>query len=337
MQIKTNYSLTALNTFHVPAKADYFAAVSTIDELREISSTSEFTNEERLILGGGSNVLFTSDFHGIIIHPRFSGFEKVDEDSTSICVRVGSGEVWDDFVEYAVKNDLGGIENLSLIPGNVGASPIQNIGAYGVEVRDVIVHVDGFHLQTQSPAQYSTENCGFGYRTSIFKQEFKNEFLVSSVTYRLHKAPHTLTTNYGDVEERLQKYSDYSISAMREVISSIRLTKLPDPAKIGNAGSFFKNPVIQADLASDLKNRYPQLPIYPAENAKMKLSAAWLIDQAKCKGIRRGNAGSYNMQPLVLVNHGKSTGKEIEDLAAFISEAVETKFGIRLEPEVNII
>ena len=337
MQIKTNYSLTALNTFQITVKADYFVEIKDEEDLESFAENSLLGKNKRLILGGGSNILFVSDFRGIVIHPTILGIEKIDEDESSVLVRVGSGVVWDDFVKYAIENNWGGIENLSIIPGNVGASPVQNIGAYGVEVRDIIEKVEGFQLNKFEFLDYSNTACRFGYRTSIFKQDLKNNFLVTRVTYRLSKPPHKLKTHYGMVEDNLRKHKERSISTIRQVVTEIRNSKLPDTKRIGNAGSFFKNPVVNDDLAARLKERYPDIPAYPAESEGTKLSAAWLIDKAKCKGIRRGNSGTFEKQPLVIVNLGNATGKDIIGLANYIQEAVESKFGVQLEPEVNIV
>lgn len=337
MHIKTNYSLRTLNTFGVETKADYYVDIHSDEDLEKLSVHELLTNNSILILGGGSNILFTGDFRGLVIHPKFMGIEQIDEDERSVIVRAGSGVIWDDFVRHAVNYGWGGVENLSIIPGNVGASPIQNIGAYGVEVKEVIEKVEGFHLSKRIFSDYSGSDCQFGYRTSIFKHELKNDFLITHVTFRLLKPPHVLSTGYGAVEEKLRTYHERSISAVREVITEIRNAKLPDPDKIGNAGSFFKNPVIQNDMASDLKKRFPDIPLYPAENSNSKLSAAWLIDKVRCKGIRKGNAGTHDKQPLVLINLGNATGNEIIQLAEYIRKKVEKKFGVRLESEVNII
>lgn len=337
MQIKSNYSLTALNTFHLKAKADYYVEINTTEELEDLVQDKLFASNERLILGGGSNILFLKNFRGIVIHPKFSGIEQIREDESAIFVKVGSGVVWDDFVRYAVENNLGGIENLSLIPGNVGASPIQNIGAYGVEVKNVIEKVEGYHFSKKGFRTFNNSECRFGYRTSIFKKDMKNSFLITSVTFRLSKSPHVLTTNYGIIEEKLQNFPKRSISVLRKVISDIRNAKLPDAEKIGNAGSFFKNPVVNEKLVTSLKKRYPDISFHSAGNGKMKLSAAWLIDNANCKGIRFGDAGTYEKQPLVIVNLGNATGKEILDLANYIQDKVRKVFDLQLEPEVNII
>ncbi len=337
MHIKTDYSLSAYNTFQLSARANYFVDISSIEDLKSLTENQIFIENKKLILGGGSNILFANNFRGIVIHPKFMGIEQINESNSEIFLRVGSGVVWDNFVKYAVENNWGGIENLSKIPGNVGASPIQNIGAYGVEVRDVIDEVEGFHLSTKKFQSFSNKECLFGYRSSIFKQTLKNDFLVTSVIFRLSKPPHELKTQYGIIDEKLQIYPEKSISTLRKVVSSIREMKLPDPEKIGNAGSFFKNPFVNPENLIALRDQYPDIPSYPASNRKLKLSAAWLIDNAKCKGISMGNAGTHNKQPLVIVNLGNATGKEIIELSEYIQEKVREKFGINLEPEVNIL
>jgi UDP-N-acetylmuramate dehydrogenase len=337
MQIKANYPLTKHNTFHIDIRASYFAEVRTIEDLNLLAKNRLIDENQRLILGGGSNILFTQDFDGIVIHPKFMGIERIDEDEKSVVFRAGSGLIWDDFVIYAIDHDWGGIENLSNIPGHIGAAPIQNIGAYGAEAREVIEAVEGFQISTRDFCKFSKKECHFSYRSSVFKEQLKNDFLITHVNFRLSKPPHSLNTSYGVIEEYLKNYSERSIATVRQAVISIRASKLPDPEKKGNAGSFFKNPVISGKQASFLKERFSDIPQYPVENDSVKIPAAWLIEHVECKGIRKGNAGTHEKQPLVLINYGKATGQEILDLAEFIREKVWRTFNIQLEPEVNIM
>lgn len=334
--IKSDFSLTAFNTFNISVKADHYCRVTSAKDLEELCSTPIFRQNEPLILGGGSNILFTHDYPGLVIHPLFKGLEITEESASDVCIRAGAGMIWDDLVAWAVSHDYGGIENLSGIPGNVGASPIQNIGAYGTEVAQVIERVEGYDLRSGKWRSFSNAECAFSYRNSLFKTAHKNSFLVSHVWFRLTKPPHNLVTHYGNIEATLEK-KERTLASMREIILGIRHSKLPDVKELGNAGSFFKNPVVPASRIQTFKQDYPEAPVYPAEKGMMKLSAAWLIDQAGLKGFRMGNAGTHEKQALVLVNLGHAEGKEILALSEWIREKVKSKFGVELEPEVNII
>jgi UDP-N-acetylmuramate dehydrogenase len=336
-KIQPNYSLQNLNTFRIEAVADYFTEINTVDDLPGLTETEIFSQTSHLILGTGSNILFAQDYKGLVIHPALEGIEVLNEDTDTLSVRVGSGVVWDRFVEYAVEHHWGGVENLSGIPGTVGASPIQNIGAYGTEVKDIITNVEGYDLDLKAFKSYNNHACKFGYRTSLFKEELKNRFIVCYVTFRLTKPPHKLETSYGTVEKELQNHTDRSIATMRKVICAIRNSKLPDPAKVGNAGSFFKNPVIENTVLVKLRKLHPALPGYPFTDDSSKLSAAWLIEQAGCKGLQLGNAATHRDQPLVVINMGGATGKEILRLSVYIKNKVLKMFGIQLEEEVNIV
>lgn len=335
-EIKHNYPLDSLNTFGLVASARYFIEVFSGADIESLTDKSIFQSNSRLLLGGGSNLLFKRDYPGLVIQSRIEDVETIQETDEEVVLRVGSGYNWDEFVAWAVSKNYGGIENLSGIPGNVGASPVQNIGAYGVEVGDLIEKVEGFDLDEKSWKEYSREMCEFEYRNSIFKSVLKNSFLISYVHFRLKKNPDSFVLNYGNLEEEFKK-GDKSPLSLRNIILRIRESKLPDVKEFGNAGSFFKNPVIEEKKAEKLKNSYPGMPVYPASNGKCKLSAAWLIDQAGFKGCKMGHAASYEHQPLVLVNLGGATADEILDLASQISDSVKLIFGIRLEPEVNII
>jgi UDP-N-acetylmuramate dehydrogenase len=337
IKIQRNFCLDRYNTFRISVMAENFIEVHSIDDIEKLMQSVIFKTNSHFILGGGSNILFTKDYEGLVIHPSITGIESVEVYDEYEYFRVGSGVVWDDFVAYAVEKDRSGIENLSGIPGMVGASPIQNIGAYGKEVKDVITKVEGFDLGAGTFKSYSNEECRFGYRTSLFKETMRNEFLVCYVTFRLKKPPHILDASYGTLEQELLKYPDRNISTVRLAVRSIRNLKLPDPQKIGNAGSFFKNPVIQRNAAEKLRKQHPSLPLYPAGDETMKLSAAWLIDEAGCKGLHLGKAATHRDQPLVLINLGGAKGNEILKLSHYIQDKVDKLFGIRLEEEVNVV
>lgn len=290
-----------------------------------------------LILGGGSNLLFVSDFDGLVLYPNIPGILPEKEDASHVWVRAGAGVEWDDLVEFTVGKGWGGIENLSLIPGKVGAAPVQNIGAYGQEAADTIVSVSGIDLRNGNEWEINASDCRFAYRNSIFKQELKGKFLVTSVLFKLGKFPQ-LNLSYEGVARMLDGISEPTVSDVRNVIVDIRRSKLPDPAVIGNAGSFFKNPVVESDLASRLSESHPSMPQYAVGDVgKVKLSAGWLIDQCGWKGATRGGAGVHEKHALVLVNRGEGTGKEIYDLSEEIRQSVRLRFGVDLEREVLVI
>jgi UDP-N-acetylmuramate dehydrogenase len=336
-QIQSDFPLQQYNTFGIIANTAFYTEIDLVAQIPELIETEIFIKMPHLILGGGSNILFTQNFPGLTIRSRIAGFELIDEDKEYVYLRVGSGMIWDEFVAVAIENNWGGIENLSGIPGTIGASPIQNIGAYGAEAKDVVIKVEGFDFEQKTFETLDNASCNFGYRTSFFKEKLKNRFLVCYVTFRLKKAPHLLITNYGAIGKELEKYTEKNISTIRKAVCAIRNSKLPDPAVIGNAGSFFKNPTVEKDQAEELKNNYPTIPTYPVAEGSLKLSAAWLIDQAGCKGIQQGKAASHKDQPLVLVNLGGATGNNILELAQFIEKRVHDVFGVKLEKEVNIV
>ncbi|TLV00091.1 UDP-N-acetylmuramate dehydrogenase [Dyadobacter luticola] len=338
MQIQTNFSLRDFNTFGFDAIAQYFVGVKSAEELTEILLDPSWKHITKFILGGGSNVLFTKDIDALVIHPAIRGIEKIKEDESSVWLKVGAGENWHAFVMYCVENNYGGVENLSLIPGTIGAAPMQNIGAYGVEVKDVIESVEVVDIQTGEPKIFTNTECQFGYRESIFKKEAKGKYVITGVTFILNKKP-VLNVGYGDVQKTLQEknVTDPTIRDVSDVIISIRRSKLPDPAVIGNAGSFFKNPEIPEDQFNALREKYAQLPGYPAGPGKVKVPAGWLIEKAGWKGYREGNIGVHEKQALVLVNYGGGTGNAVKLLSEKIQESVENQFGIRLTTEVNFI
>jgi UDP-N-acetylmuramate dehydrogenase len=338
MQVHQKYSLQKYNTFGINSLAKYFSIFSSLDELNNL--LEQKTTATKMILGGGSNILFINDYDGFILRNEIPGIDIVAEDDEFIFIRAGAGVKWHSFVRFCVNNNFGGIENLSLIPGNVGASPMQNIGAYGVEIKDVFYELEAFHLKDKAIQKFKAEDCHFGYRDSAFKNKYKDQFAILSVTYRLEKNP-DFNISYGAIEEELQKMKveKLSIKAISDAVISIRTSKLPDPALIGNAGSFFKNPVIGKEkldlLKEDLKD--VNFPFYKNSEESYKIPAGWLIEQCGWKGYRKGDAGCYSKQALVLVNYGNATGKEIYNLSEEIKISVKEKFDIELEREVNIL
>jgi UDP-N-acetylmuramate dehydrogenase len=342
MQIQENISLKRYNTFGINVAAKYFATFESLAELEEVlnynpDSYREQTTNYKLILGGGSNILLAKNFDGIVLKNEMKGIGVVKEDEDHVYINVGAGENWHQFVLYCVSNNYAGVENLSLIPGNVGASPMQNIGAYGVEIKDVFYELEAFHKMDKVVQKFSLKDCGFGYRESVFKNKFRDQFIITSVTYRLNKKP-SFNTTYGAINQELERMgADLSIQSISQAVINIRTSKLPDPKEIGNAGSFFKNPVISNERFRELKNAFPNIIAFPSGSNHTKLAAGWLIEQCGWKGYRKNDAGCYSRQALVLVNYGNATGKEIFELSEVIIFSVRTKFGIVLEREVNII
>jgi UDP-N-acetylmuramate dehydrogenase len=334
--IEESYSLKFYNTFSLPAMARVFVEVNNPDELLSVLNIFKNDTRPKMILGGGSNILFTRDFDGIVIFPDLKGCELLKEDNDHVWVKTYAGEKWDQFVGLCVSKNWFGIENLSLIPGNIGACPIQNIGAYGVEVKDVIESVETMRITDGQIRIFSNAECCFGYRDSIFKHEAKSQYIITAVTFKLSKQP-VLKTNYTDITETLKNYTELNINTLRQAIIQIRQKKLPDPEQLGNAGSFFKNPVISKDHFHKIQTENPQIPSYPAGSNEIKVPAAWLIQECGWKGKRKGNVGSYETQPLVIVNYGGATGNEILDFATEIRTSVEQRFGVKLEFEVNIV
>ena len=337
MNIRKNYSLLSHNTFGMDVKASVFMEYTSEDELKEILQHQLCCTDKWLHIGGGSNLLFTEDYQGTVFHSAIKGYEIVDETDEDVLVKVGAGEVWDDFVAYAVEHDWYGAENLSLIPGEVGASAVQNIGAYGVEAKDIIVKVDTLEVATARPRYFSNADCNYAYRESVFKKDLKGKYIVTYVTYRLKKKP-VFRLEYGNVKEELEKTGkEMTLQRVREVIIRIREAKLPDPKTQGNAGSFFMNPIVPYTQFESLLTVYPKMPHYIINAERVKIPAAWLIDQCGWKGKRVGNAGVHDRQALVLVNCGGATGKEIIRLSEDIQKSVSEKFGIVISPEVNFI
>lgn len=333
MKVAENFNLKSYNTFGINVVARYFASFRNIMELKEVLSRQL---PAPLVLGGGSNLLFTKNYDGLVLKNEMKGIYIVREDEDYTYVRAGAGENWHGLVMHCINLGLGGLENLSLIPGNVGASPMQNIGAYGVELKDVFDSLEALHLHDQYLVRFNAATCAFGYRDSIFKRQTRNEYAITAVTFRLSKKP-VLNTSYGAIEEELAKMGvEPSIRSVSEAVIRIRSSKLPDPRQIGNAGSFFKNPIVSAERGMELKEKYPALPIYPHDEGQVKLAAGWLIEQCGWKGYREGDAGCHSRQALVLVNYGEASGKDIYALSERIVDSVRVKFGITLEKEVNI-
>jgi len=337
MELLQDVSLKPYHTFGTEAKASNLALLRTDQQIAGLMRALRSDPGPLLILGSGSNVLFTRDFPGTVAIVATRGIHKLREDDHHVWVRVAAGENWDDLVKFCVEQGWGGLENLSLIPGTVGAAPVQNIGAYGAEVGDSVSMIEALDRHSLISKPIGPVECGFGYRRSIFKSEMKERLIILNVTFRLSKNP-MINTAYGDILKELSvmEVTSPSLKDVREAIIRIRRRKLPDPAVHGNAGSFFRNPVIPLSLFLELQGAYPEIPGYPGEDTR-KVPAAWLIEQCGWKGYRRGDAGVHPLQPLVLVNYGNATGKEILELSEQISQSVKDKFGICLEPEVSIL
>jgi len=338
MNLQENFSLKPYNTFGIDARARYFTSFKKLTELEEILNYKLQTTDSKLVLGGGSNILLTKDFDGVVLKNEIKGIEIVEQDDDHIYIKAGAGENWHQFVLYCVNNNYAGIENLSLIPGNVGASPMQNIGAYGVEIKDVFHELEAFHKQDKVIQKFSLKDCEFGYRESVFKNKYKDQFVITGVTYRLNKKP-SFNTSYGAINQELERMGvkELSIQAISQAVINIRTSKLPDPNEIGNAGSFFKNPIILNEQFDELKKAFPNIVAFPLDSNHTKLAAGWLIEQCGWKGYRKKDAGCYPKQALVLVNYGKATGNEIFELSEEIIQSVKKRFGVVLEREVNII
>lgn len=335
--IQFNVSLQPYNTFGIDVSAAAFARFSTVTELEAVL----LENNGKLplfILGGGSNILFTKPVDALVLKNELKGFEHLNETEDTIDIRVGAGEEWHAFVRYCVEKGWGGVENLSLIPGSVGASPMQNIGAYGAEIKDCFVELTAFHIEKRALHTFSAADCAFGYRESVFKRALKGQYIIVSVTYRLQKQPQ-FNTAYGAIQTELDamNVTELSVSAISQAVMNIRNSKLPNPKELGNAGSFFKNPVVDSGVAAALKERFPEMPSYPQPDGSAKLAAGWLIEQAGWKGKRIGNCGVHARQALVLVNYGGATGNEIYALSQAVLDDVQLQFGVLLEREVNIL
>ncbi len=338
MNIIENYPLLKLNTFGVDVKAKYFTSINTINELIEATKTNVFKDLELLILGGGSNILFTKDFDGLVILNNIKGKEIISQNQQSIFLKIGAGENWHELVMYCVDNGWGGIENLSLIPGNTGTAPMQNIGAYGVEIKETFLELEALEISSGKIVKFNNSDCEFGYRESVFKNKMKNQYIILNITLELKKNP-VLNINYGDVKAILesQNIKNPAIKEVSNAIIRIRQSKLPDPKKIGNSGSFFKNPLVSLNQLELIRKNYPNVVNYEINENEFKIAAGWLIERAGWKGKKFNNYGVHEKQALVLVNYGLANGMEIFDLSEKIILDIKDKFGITLEREVNII
>lgn len=335
MNFQENISLKKYNTFGIDVNAKRFISISSVYELQQL-----LRNEKELfLLSGGSNMLLTKNIEQLVVHLNIKGISIDREDDNAVYLTVNAGENWHEFVLWAIEQGYGGIENLSLIPGKVGTCPIQNIGAYGVEVKDVITKVEAIEIETNKLVSFSNTECNFGYRNSIFKNEAKGKYIITSVCFKLSKSNHKLTTSYGAIEKELtdRQITNPTIKDISEAVIAIRQSKLPDPNEIGNSGSFFKNPVISISLFEELKNKYPTIPSYPVSETEIKVPAGWLIEQSGFKGKRYGDYGVHENQALVLVNYGNASGKDIFELAQKIQATIKETYKIDLEIEVNII
>ncbi len=347
--MQQNISLKKYNTFSIDVTAKYFASFNTLDQVKELfefnKPETRNPKPETLILGGGSNILFTKNFDGLVLKNEIKGIEIVNEDDDCVFVKAGAGENWHQFVLYCINNNFAGVENLSLIPGNVGASPMQNIGAYGAEIKDVFHSLQAFHVKEKVMHSFNLSDCAFGYRESVFKKKYKNQFIITDVTFRLNKKPQ-FNTSYGAIEQELEKMGvkELSVKAISDAVINIRSSKLPNPNEIGNAGSFFKNPEVEKSTFDILQAKFTEIVGYNLPNGNVKLAGGWLIEQCgpdntgtSWKGYRKGDAGCHAKQALVLVNYGNARGEDIFALSELIIASVKEKFGVVLEREVNII
>jgi len=344
--ISENISLRPYNTFGIDAIAKYFTEIKSVDDFRALLEDKKISAEKKLILGGGSNILLTQNYDGLVIRNCIPGIEIISETENQVTVKANAGVVWHQLVLWTIEHNYGGIENLSLIPGFAGAAPMQNIGAYGVEIKDVFYGLEAVDIHTGELTTFSLADCEFGYRESVFKSKYKGQFLITSVSLRFAKlnSPHAakqyrFKTDYGDIKETLSQMRvyDLSIKAVSDAVIKIRSAKLPDPQKIGNAGSFFKNPVIVKERFNELVAKYPVMPGYLQKDGSVKVPAGWLIEQCGWKGKVVGHTGSHATQALVLVNYGHATGNEIRQLALDIQHSVKEEFGIDISPEVNVV
>lgn len=333
-----NQSLKNYNTFGINAQATAFVTITSVNQLKNVI-TANNNKLPLFILSGGSNMLLTKNIDALVLHIDTKGVEIINENDHFVWIEAQAGEVWHEFVLQTIDKNLGGLENLSLIPGKVGSSPIQNIGAYGVEIKDTMHSLTALNLETLETETFLNSDCEFGYRESVFKSKLKDKYIITSVTFKLKKAPHELHTTYGAIQQELdlKGISTPTIKDVSNAVIAIRQSKLPDPKEIGNSGSFFKNPVISVDLYNELIKKNANIPHYPVNNLQVKVPAGWLIEQAGLKGYRNGDAGVHTKQALVLVNYGNATGQELINLAKYVQETVFNKFGIEITPEVNII
>jgi len=337
MQIQNNFSLKKYNTFGIEAKAKQFVAVETINELQTI--LQNHPKDTKFILGGGSNMLLTQDINALVVHINLKGKKILKEDADFVWVQSMAGENWHEFVLWTIDQNFGGLENMSLIPGNVGTTPVQNIGAYGTEIKDTFVSCEAMHIQTQKLKTFTKDDCHFGYRESIFKHEIKDQFIITSVVFKLTKRNHKINISYGDITKELEKQNVITptLKDVSNAVIAIRQSKLPDPKELGNSGSFFKNPIILKSEFDKIQALHPEMPHYVISDTTVKVPAGWLIEKAGFKGKRFGDAGIHKNQALVLVNYGNATGQEILNVSKDIQATILKEFGIAIEAEVNVI
>lgn len=337
MTIQSNISLKPYNTFGIEAKAKYFCEINSVDELKEVLRLDEYPS--KFVLGGGSNMLITNNLDALVLHINLKGKEVIEEEGNSVRIEVMAGENWHQMVLWTLENGYGGLENLSLIPGNTGTAPIQNIGAYGVELKDVFESCEALNILSGEIEVFNKEQCQFRYRDSFFKNGGKDKYIITSVRFNLSKNIHTLNTSYGSIDDELKKnnISNPVIKDVSEAVIAIRQSKLPDPKELGNSGSFFKNPVLSKSEFHEFTSKHPEAPFYKVTENEYKIPAGWLIEQCGFKGRRFGDAGVHKNQALVLVNYGTATGREILDLAELIMDKVFSEFNLQISPEVNII
>ncbi len=335
MQILKNFNLKSLNTFHIDVITKFFAECSDQNDIIACLNDKRFIENDRLIIGGGSNILFRNDFDGFVLKPNIKGIHAIEENDSEIIIQANNGEVWDNFVKYCVENHYQGIENLSWIPGNVGAVAVQNIGAYGVEVKDIIIFVEALKIDTNEIEIFSNKQCEFTYRGSIFKNSFKDKYIIISVTFKLSKKT-GYNYEYKALQDELNNFDKINLENIRQAIINIRKSKLPDPDEFGNCGSFFKNPVVDFEKFNNIYKKNIDMPFYKISNDEYKIPAGWLIEKCDWKGKRVGNVGTYNKQALIIVNYGNASGEELYQLSQKIKSDVNNKFGIILEEEVNI-
>lgn len=337
MEIISNFSLKQYNTFGIEAYAKQFVAVHSIAELQQVLAS--YQNEKKFILGGGSNMLLTQDIDALVIHIDLKGKKIIDTNDDFVWIEAQAGENWHEFVLWTIDQDFGGLENMSLIPGNVGTTPVQNIGAYGTEIKDTFVTCKAINIQNQSIKDFTNADCRFGYRESIFKNEVKDQYIITSVVFKLTKKNHKINTSYGDIIGELARnnITHPSLKDVSNAVIAIRKSKLPDPKELGNSGSFFKNPIIPKSEFELIHKKFPEMRFFDISDTEVKVPAGWLIEQAGFKGKRFGDAGIHKNQALVLVNYGNATGKEIVAVSKKIQETIFNTYGIHIEAEVNII
>ena len=337
MNIQTNFSLKKYNTFGIEAKAKQFVAVHNLEDLKSI--LKNHASDKKFILGGGSNMLLTQDIDALVIHVDLKGKRIIKEDDDFVWVESQAGENWHEFVLWTINQNFGGLENMSLIPGNVGTTPVQNIGAYGTEIKDTFVSCEAMNIESQELKTFSKEECNFGYRESIFKQEAKDKYVITSVVFKLTKRNHKINTSYGDITKELEN-QNVTIPTLKDVsnaVIAIRQSKLPDPKELGNSGSFFKNPIISNELFEKVQQKFPEVKFFEVSPTEVKVPAGWLIEHSGLKGYRKDDAGVHKNQALVLVNYGNATGQDILNLSKYVQKTVFDKYGIAIEAEVNVI